>query len=553
MEQAFYRKWRPRQWDQVIGQDPIIQTLRNAVGGNRVAHAYLFAGARGTGKTTTARLLAKAVNCTGKKGAEKPCDQCDNCLAVNDGNFLDLIEIDAASNTSVDDVRDLRDKINFTPNRGQFKVYIIDEVHMLSGAAFNALLKTLEEPPPHAIFILATTEIHKIPPTVLSRCQRYEFRRVSVTEIAKLLQEKSLEEKLNVDSEVFPIIARQATGSFRDAISLLDQLASTGQRVTIDLAQQVLGTAANQSVINLVDSMIIADLAKGLEIVHQALDGGSDPRQYARQVIEYLRGCMLAGLGNELQIDNTREIREWMINHSAKLGSKRLLYALDRFSAAAADNRTAGWQPALPLEMALAECILDNTFLNARDGEQPLPRTNTEKPPQQGEKHVSKEEIPAKSERESSSISGVLIEKKEASEPGSTSLTLEQFRLRWEEIRSAIKKVNPGTQALVNSCMIMGIKNGVLTMGFRSEILKQKMESNENINITRQCIRGITGEDLDIRCLVSNEKAKPPDISISAATDGMVNTALRDLGGQVVKVQKLNGESEEDPERSSHV
>ena len=201
MSQALYRKWRPRLWDQVVGQEHIVQTLQNAIRGGRVGHAYLFAGPRGTGKTTSARLLAKAVNCLAEDLQERPCDHCAHCQAVNEGRFLDLIEIDAASNTSVDDVRDLRDKINFSPSQGRFKVYIIDEVHMLSTAAFNALLKTLEEPPPHAIFILATTEVHKIPATVLSRCQRHEFRRIPLPLIVSHLKELAGQEKIQVSDD----------------------------------------------------------------------------------------------------------------------------------------------------------------------------------------------------------------------------------------------------------------------------------------------------------------------------------------------------------------
>ena len=188
MTRALYRTWRPALWEEVIGQEHVVQTLKNAIRANRIGHAYLFAGPRGTGKTTTARLLAKAVNCLDPDPGNHPCNQCEFCSAVNESRFLDLIEIDAASNTSVEDVRALRDKINFSPNQGKYKVYIIDEVHMLSTAAFNALLKTLEEPPIHAIFILATTEVHKIPPTVLSRCQRHEFRRISNNQISDHLQ-----------------------------------------------------------------------------------------------------------------------------------------------------------------------------------------------------------------------------------------------------------------------------------------------------------------------------------------------------------------------------
>src|SRR5512143_3760208 len=255
MPQALYRKWRPRAWEEVVSQEHVIQTLRNAVASDRVVHAYLFSGPRGTGKTTAARLLAKAVNCLEEDPAKRPCNECAYCSAVNEGRFMDLIEIDAASNTSVEDVRDLRDKINFSPSQGKYKIYIIDEVHMLSTAAFNALLKTLEEPPPHAIFVLATTEIHKIPATVLSRCQRHEFRRVPVHEIVDNLKKIAAAEKINADDEALTLIARQSAGGMRDAQSLLDQLSSSGERVTLALAQTVLGTATSQTVIELAQSI----------------------------------------------------------------------------------------------------------------------------------------------------------------------------------------------------------------------------------------------------------------------------------------------------------
>ncbi len=293
MSQALYRTWRPALWDEVVGQDHIVQTLRNAITTGRVGHAYLFAGPRGTGKTTSARLLAKAVNCLDENLGKRPCNSCANCLAVNEGRFLDLIEIDAASNTSVDDIRDLRDKVNFSPSQGRFKVYIIDEVHMLSTSAFNALLKTLEEPPAHVIFILATTELHKIPATVLSRCQRHEFRRIPVPVIVAKLKELTKKEKIKIDDDALNLVARQATGAMRDAISLVDQLSSINEHITLKDAQEILGTATSQAVIDLVDAMQARESGQGLNIIHQALDSGTDARQFARQVVEYLRNLLV--------------------------------------------------------------------------------------------------------------------------------------------------------------------------------------------------------------------------------------------------------------------
>ncbi len=289
MTQALYNKWRPQKWDEIVGQQHIVQTLRNAVTGDRVVHAYLFAGPRGTGKTTAARLLAKAVNCLNEDPAARPCNECAHCVAVNENRFLDLIEIDAASQNGVDEVRDLRDKVNFTPNQGHYKIYIIDEVHMFSNSAFNALLKTLEEPPAHAIFILATTEMNKIPATVLSRCQRYEFRRVPVDGIVGQLQNIVRFEKLTAEPEALTLIARQSAGGMRDAISLLDQMASTGKEITLGLTQTVLGTATSQTVIDLVAAVLDRKPASGMDAIHTALDAGTDPRLLARQVVDYLR------------------------------------------------------------------------------------------------------------------------------------------------------------------------------------------------------------------------------------------------------------------------
>jgi len=519
MTQALYLKWRPHRWEEVIGQPHIVQTLRNAVTAERVAHAYLFAGPRGTGKTTTARLLAKAVNCLEADLASRPCDRCAHCQAVNQGRFLDLIEIDAASNTSVEDVRSLREKINFTPNQGRYKVYIIDEVHMLSTAAFNALLKTLEEPPPHAIFILATTEIHKIPATVLSRCQRHEFRRIPVSEIVAHLKEIVAAEKLQAEDQALTLVARQATGALRDAISLLDQLASTGQTITLEIAQRVLGTATSQAVLEVMDAIQNRQSAAGLDQIHRTLDAGSDPRQFARQSVDYLRNLMLIRLGSPEQVDATAEIKVHMARHAQGFDVPELLRLIRIFNQAANDARSA-WQPSLPLEMAFIEALEPG---GADGGKPPVQKPTASRKAASG----SAPQTPAEGEAPplESAQAG-------ASEEGGLSLKL--VNDNWRHILAFIHRSNSTTEALLRSGRVLGVKNGTVYLGF-SEVLKSKMEKSENMELVRHAFQQVLELEVPIQCLVSVGKAGtlPPDID----SDGMVATALRDLGGEIVDVQ----------------
>jgi DNA polymerase-3 subunit gamma/tau len=528
MTQALYRKWRPQSWEAVIGQDHVVQTLRNAISADRVAHAYLFAGPRGTGKTTTARLLAKAVNCLDADLAARPCGKCEPCLAVAQGRYLDLIEIDAASNTSVEDVRDLRDKINFSPNTGRYKIYIIDEVHMLSTAAFNALLKTLEEPPAHAIFILATTEVHKIPATVLSRCQRHEFRRIPVADIVAVLKSIAQEEGISVDAAALAAIARQSTGAMRDAISLLDQLASTGQLVTLELAQMVMGTATSQSVVELVDALIARQPAGGLEQIHQALDSGSDPRQFARQVVDYLRGLLLIKMGYAAQ-EETPEMKANMARHAQAFSTATLLEIIQAFNQTTGSESRSPWQPALPLEMAWVAAL--DALAEPAAAPHSAPQTTAGGKSKSAEKAHGQPATPAALARPEPA-GGALDSAAPAAEG---ELTIQKVEEHWRSIVSQVGKVSRSTQTALNSCKPYGIKDGTLYLGFNGDFAKNKMEEGNNIEITRKVIQEVLGVDMPLRCFVARgERGKlPPEVE----GDSMVAAVLRDLGGEIVDVQ----------------
>jgi DNA polymerase-3 subunit gamma/tau len=532
MSQAYYRKWRPHTWEEVIGQEHVIQTLRSAVAAERVAHAYLFAGPRGTGKTTTARLLAKAVNCLAPELASRPCDKCENCLAVNQGRFLDLIEIDAASNTSVEDVRSLRDKINFAPNLGRFKVYIVDEVHMLSTAAFNALLKTLEEPPPHAKFILATTEIHKIPATVLSRCQRHEFRRIPVSDIVAQLKEIVQGEGLQVEEDALVLVARQATGAMRDAISMLDQLASTGEKITVEMAQAVLGTAASQSVLELVQTIQEKQAAQGLNVIQKTLDSGTDPRQFARQVVDYLRGLLLVRSGNAALVDTTKEIRVQMARHAQGFEVGKLLAVIRAFNQAANESRSA-WQPALPLEMAFMEAMQDEP-----GGQVQEDLTSHKSVAGKARSATPAVATPSKTFTSPSAATHQTDPQVAPQLPEALSTddsqVLKAITENWRHILAELHNTSRNSEALLRSSRVLGVKNGAVYLGL-SAVLKAKMERSENIDAVRRAFQQALNKDMTVVCVVYTGKtgALPPDVE----ADGMVAAALRDLGGEIVDIQ----------------
>ena len=300
---ALYRKFRPSTFDQVKGQDHIVQTLKNQINANRIGHAYLFCGTRGTGKTSVAKIFAKAVNCEHPVDGS-PCNECETCRGITNGSAMNVIEIDAASNNGVDNIRQIRDEIQYSPSSGKYTVYIIDEVHMLSIGAFNALLKTLEEPPAYVIFILATTEPHKIPITILSRCQRYDFKRISIDTIAARLSELMEKESIEVEDKAIRYVAKAADGSMRDALSLLDQCIAfyLGQKLTYDNVLDVLGAVDNEIFSRLTRSVIDSDVTTSLNILDEIIMQGREPGQFVNDFIWYLRNLMLIKTSDDDEI-----------------------------------------------------------------------------------------------------------------------------------------------------------------------------------------------------------------------------------------------------------
>ena len=364
--QVFARKYRPQTFDDLVGQNHVSQTLKNAVEQNRLAHAYLFVGPRGVGKTSTARILAKALNCVNGPTVT-PCGVCDNCKEIAGGNSLDVIEIDGASNNSVEDVRELRDNVRYAPAKGRYKIYLIDEVHMLSSAAFNALLKTLEEPPPHVKFIFATTEPQKVLPTILSRCQRFDLHRIPAKLIAQHLQYIAKQEKITLEPAAAHAIARGAEGGLRDAESMLDQLvAFCGDPISEADVLKVFGFTSEQTVADLTDRILRGATAEAIELVHEQCETGKDMMKLMSDLISYLRDLLIFKVKPEALADDANpELQKSLETESAAIETDRLLELIDQF--AAAEGRMK-WAPnkKLHFEVAVIKAIqtLNQVTLN---------------------------------------------------------------------------------------------------------------------------------------------------------------------------------------------
>ena len=353
MYRALYRKWRPQRFEDVVGQRAIVTALKNQITAGRVGHAYLFTGVRGTGKTTCAKIFAKAVNCLHPVNGD-PCGKCEICKGIDNGSLLDVVEMDAASNNGVDDIRDLRDETAYTPSACQYKVYIIDEVHMLSTAAFNALLKTLEEPPAHVIFILATTEIQKVPATILSRCQRYDFTRIGPEDIARRVEYIAGEEKLELTSDGAELIARLADGALRDALSILDTCAGVTAKIDADVVRRMAGVTDRSYLFHISDALEAQDAAAALAQLAQLRQQSVDVKRLTEELIAHYRALMLAALpgGQALLSGVSPEEEALYLQKGPEMGQREAIRAI-RTLGTALEHMTRGSDQRIELELAL--------------------------------------------------------------------------------------------------------------------------------------------------------------------------------------------------------
>ena len=539
--QVFYRKWRPQTLAEVVGQEQVTRTLLNALKNSRVAHAYLFCGPRGTGKTSTGRILAKAVNCLTANGQDEPCNTCSMCRAITEGRALDVIEIDAASNTGVENIRDLRERVNYAPGEARYKVYIIDEVHMLSTNASNALLKTLEEPPPHVIFVLATTEAHKVLPTVLSRCQHFDFRRIAQADVVSRLSQICGSEGVKIKPEALRLIARSATGSLRDAENILEQLITYyGAEIELQQAQATLGISGDRRVKEMVRHIIDNDIAAGITTINSVSSEGLDLRPFNRELIECLRALLLVKTGTSEAIDLPGEDIAELKEIATKASLTQVLKAVKLFG----QLESTGFDSysTLPLELALVDCVLTQEEQPKSPAKQTRPKAQrpagATAPP-----HVPVSTETQAAKTEAAEVPSPPAEQPEAGpkaievpppsaetpvappEPGSE---IESLKQNWKQIiekAPADTQKTPAVAFLRSSGKPVAFEDNTVVLAFKFPIHRDNMEKPQNQQIAERIISSFIGRPCRVRCVYQPE-------------DNHLVEAVLNMGAQIIDVEE---------------